>query len=48
MVKNIKKESLKLEESNSLPESKILKLKVDLKYLSSLSSDGNGWSCLVL
>ena len=41
MIKHMKKESLKLEESNSSMKSKILKLKDDLKDSSNFSSDGN-------
>jgi len=37
-IKNMKKESLKLEESNYLLESKILKYKDDLKDWSSFDS----------
>jgi len=37
---NLKKESLKLEDSNTLLESKILKLKDDLKDSSSVHTNG--------
>jgi len=40
MIKNIKKESLTLEVSNNLLESRILKLKDDLRDSSSVGSDG--------
>ena len=45
LIDNLKKASLNLEESNSLLESKILKLKNDLTDSSRFDSDGNGSSC---